>query len=51
MLYVLVIVLFSGQAVVFERDGLTEAACHAVGERAVASGQAATFTCVERVEA
>lgn len=51
MLYVLVIVLFSGQAVVFEHSGLDEHTCRAVGEQAIASGQAATFACLERADA
>ncbi len=51
MLYILVVILFSGKAVVIERDGLTEFDCRANGERLVETGQAALFACFERVDA
>lgn len=50
MLYVLVIVLFSGEAVVIERDGFTAADCRATGERLVEQVTAALFQCFERVD-
>ena len=50
MLYVLVVILFSGQAVVIERGGLEADACRAAAEQLVASGQAAIARCFERID-
>lgn len=49
MLVVLVIILFSGQIAVVERDGLDQAGCRELGERALAAG-AVEYRCIEQAD-
>lgn len=51
MLYVLVVILFSGQAVVVEYGGLDAEICRAAAEQLVDSGKAAVARCFERADA
>lgn len=50
MLYVLVVIMFSGQAVVIERDGLDAGTCASIGKRFIDTGRAANFACLERFD-
>lgn len=51
MLVVLVIIMFSGQAVVIEREGLDAGTCASIGQQFIDTGRAATFACLERFDA